>query len=117
MVSRRPALHGGRQTHGTVPDRGCGTVKKWWALYDHYRSWGVFGLDDAVRRHGGVSVVGGGRRRTKPCLMWRYWNRWPPAVLPSVPAALTPCGREALALEASREGQTKPATALGCPHT
>ena len=55
--SGRPPLHGGSSTHGTVPDRGCGTVKKWGAMHDDYGPWGLFGLDDAVRRHGGVSVV------------------------------------------------------------
>src|SRR5262249_42840565 len=57
--SGSPPLHGGSSTHGTVPDRGCGTVKKWWAMDDDYSPWYLFGLDDAVRRHGGVSVVGG----------------------------------------------------------
>src|SRR5262245_49516208 len=55
--SGRPPLHGGSSTHGTVPDRGCGTVKKWWAMDDDYGPGCLFGLDDAVHRHGGVSVV------------------------------------------------------------
>jgi len=55
-VDGRYPRHGRRETHGTVPDRGCGTVKKWGAMDDYYRPWGLFGMDDEVRRHGVVSV-------------------------------------------------------------
>ena len=50
-------LHYGREAHGTVPDRRCGAGKKQWALYDHYRPWDLFGMDEESHRHGVVSVA------------------------------------------------------------